>query len=94
MNTIKTIYFGVLASLACAITPVCAQQPQGQYPRNHGRRHRLLERSAYNRGMMDYHTQHRLYCQRWCHLHRLLRPAILAAGRAAFTTGQSPLRTV
>jgi len=86
---------GALASLACAIVPASAQQPQ---------KPNILvimaddigywNISAYNRGMMGYRTPNidrianegaiftDYYGQQSC-----------TAGRAAFITGQSPLRT-
>jgi hypothetical protein len=50
--------------------------------------------SAYHRGMMGgQHAQHRPDRQGRRAVHRLLRPAIVHGGRAAFITGQTPFRT-
>ena len=94
----RNVWFGLLALLAApiaAMTPAAAQQPQ---------KPNILvimaddigywNISAYNRGMMGYHTPNidrianegaiftDYYGQQSC-----------TAGRAAFITGQSPLRT-
>src|SRR6195256_708054 len=96
MSTIKTICLGTLAALACAMaTPASAQQQQ---------KPNILvimaddigywNISAYNRGQMGYRTPNidrianegailtDYYGQQSC-----------TAGRSAFITGQSPLRT-
>ena len=50
--------------------------------------------SAYNRGMMGYKTPNiDRIAKRRRTVHRLVRPASCTAGRAAFITGQSPIRT-
>src|SRR6202041_1481 len=95
MSLIRTVCLSALASLACATVPVLAQQPQ---------KPNILvimgddigywNISAYNRGMMGYRTPNidrianegaiftDYYAQQSC-----------TAGRAAFITGQSPIRT-
>jgi len=67
---------------------------EAEHPHHHGRRHRLVNPSIYNRGLMEYQTPNidRIgtegamftdsYGQQSC-----------TAGRAAFITGQSPIRT-
>ena len=95
MSTSRTICLGVMACLACAtVAPASAQQQQPQKPNIlviMGDDIGYWNISAYNRGMMGYHTPNidrianegaiftDYYGQQSC-----------TAGRAAFTTGQSP----
>src|SRR5580704_874987 len=95
MSLIRTVCLSALASLACATVPPASAQPQ---------KPNILvimaddigywNISAYNRGMMGYRTPNidrianegaiftDYYGQQSC-----------TAGRAAFITGQSPMRT-
>ena len=81
MNTIKTLFRCAGVARLRDNASLRAAAARAQYPRNHGRRHRLLEHQCLQpRHDGLPHSQHRSYCQRWCHLHRLLRPAILRRG--------------
>ena len=99
MRTSISLVVGLLASLACPFAePASAQQQQPQQKPNilviMGDDIGYWNISAYNRGMMGYHTPNidrianegaiftDYYGQQSC-----------TAGRAAFITGQSPLRT-
>src|SRR5262250_270250 len=95
MHTSRIVCLAVLASLASAIVePASAQQPKPNILVIMADDIGYWNISAYNRGMMGYHTPNidrianegaiftDYYGQQSC-----------TAGRAAFITGQSPLRT-
>ena len=95
MSTIRTVWLGLLASLAfVAVTSASAQQQKPNILVIMGDDIGYWNISAYNRGMMGYRTPNidrianegaiftDYYGQQSC-----------TAGRAAFITGQSPLRT-
>jgi arylsulfatase A-like enzyme len=97
MSIGRKVCFGLLASLACvtvAGVPASAQQPKPNILVIMADDISYWNISAYNRGMMGYHTPNidrianegaiftDYYGQQSC-----------TAGRAAFITGQSPLRT-
>src|SRR5246500_4849392 len=94
MSLIRTICLSALASVACAIVPASAQPQKPNILVIMGDDIGYWNVSAYNRGMMGYHTPNidrianegaiftDYYGQQSC-----------TAGRAAFITGQSPMRT-
>src|SRR6188508_333490 len=97
MNIFQRTCFGLLASVAAAtglVSPLSAQQQRPNILVIMGDDIGYWNISAYNRGMMGYHTPN---------IDRIANEGALftdyygqqscTAGRAAFITGQSPLRT-
>ena len=69
-------------------------QRQAQHPRHHGRRHRLLEHQRLQpRHDGLSHAQHRPHRQEGAIFTDYYGQQSCTAGRAAFITGQSPIRT-
>ena len=74
--------------------PAAPVGPQAEHPVHHGRRHRLVQRQRLQLGIMGYRTPN---------IDRIGREGAMftdwygqqscTAGRAAFITGQSPIRT-
>jgi len=85
-------------SLILCSSPYCRRRRRpgapAQHRRHHGRRCWHVEpQHLPSRHDGRTHAQHRSHRHEGAAVHRLLRPAIVHAGRAAFILGQTPFRT-